>query len=407
MRIEELRCQKVVLWRVENSMQILEMAFKNALHSKIKLFFISVLICFGMTIFTFTLGASTIAINQATDNMDELKQNNEMRILPRITGSTIAQQLINKIEKIEGVSNVLPQYNIYGLLEKGVEDPIYNVAVNGFDFDKSIMVGAEDYRGQGVKGILLPNLTVDLNGKTVLSKLVGQDVYFTYEYFRDGQIYSDTIKCHVIGTYDTDGEMESNPVYMIWDMFVDILDNKGVTDNGVSYLTVYTDSSEIMNSVSEAIEEMGLIVTYERTKQDYINFLSGFRVVGVTIGIIVLFLANIIIIQAATNNVRRREKAIGVLKVYGYSNMQISKLIIYELLIYCIIGLLLTFIICSVFDSNISNIFSSIMFKTAYKFNFRDGFVNVIICLILCVLSTVKPVIRCIRLNPIEVLKGE
>ncbi len=70
-------------------MQIFDMSLKNALYSKAKLIMISLFISLGMVIFTLTIGISTVSLEQLSKNLEDLEQNNEMRITPRMSGGSI------------------------------------------------------------------------------------------------------------------------------------------------------------------------------------------------------------------------------------------------------------------------------------------------------------------------------
>lgn len=167
---------------------------------------------FGLTIFTLTLGIASIAKEAVNENVEELDKNNVLHIYPRIHGTYIPQNMIDEIKNLDNVVSVISQYNIYGLLEESKNNPIYNVTINGFDFNEGILEENIDYRGMNVSGIVLPNLTVSLNGEKVMEDYVGRTVFFTYEYREGEKILSETIECKVLGTYSAYGAMEENPL---------------------------------------------------------------------------------------------------------------------------------------------------------------------------------------------------
>lgn len=388
-------------------MELIEMATKNTLFSKIRLVIISMFVGFGLIVLELTMGISSVAKNAANDSVEELNSNNYIRIYPRISGTYIPTSKFEQIKKMDGIKSAIGQYNIFGLLEKETNNPIYSVSVTGFDFNEGVVSENCDFRGNNVSGILLPDITVELNGKKVMSDYIGSNVFFTYEYREGENIISKTVECNVLGTYKAYGSMEENPIYMSLDLFNGIVQNVCKDGNGMLSLMIYVDDIENLDVIANEINNMGFDVSYETTKEDFLNYIKGFKKIGLIVAIICLFMAGIIIIQTINNNIQRRAKAIGVLKVFGYSNRSIYKMIIIELSIYYILGMMIATVVCAMLDSKISDVLSPILMNQEYTFHFHEVLWFILFGFVLCSVITIKPLLKCKRLQPIDILKGE
>ena len=64
-------------------------------------------------------------------------------------------------------------------------------------------------------------------------------------------------------------------------------------------------------------------------------------------------------------------------------------------------------IVCITIDEKVSDIVGAIIFHTQYIFGWEDIFRFVLIGIIICIVSAIKPILKCKRLEPVEIIKGE
>lgn len=385
--------------------QIVRIVWNNILHSKLKGIMIILLISFSMftAVVSYSLNDSiTSMVKNKTEALDATAK---IKVISKNRESLIALSLIDYIEEIEGVRNVLPQYNIYGLLEKDNGIPIYNVSINGFDFENNIFIGADDFRGKNVSGILLPDITVSLQEEMVLKDLIGTDVVFIYEYISDGTILSQSITAEVIGVYEASGVFEENPIYFSIDLFAGILANNQMNISGISSADIYLNDAEHTESVAEKLEQLGLEVFYESTVEDYIESLEGFVSLSMTIVIVILIFAIIIIIQTVWANIKKRYAIIAVMKAYGYSTMSICFMVWFEIFSYCLSAIVVTIVLCIVGQSGVQDFFSSFLPGLAFVLNKETFLMLVMIGVLTSCISAIIPCKNLIKLNPVDILK--
>lgn len=386
--------------------QIIHIAVNNVVRSKLKA--VAIVMLMALSMFTATLGYSfsQSATYTVEKKADELEMLSSIKVLSYNQGDYIAMSTIELIEEMEGVSFVLPQYNIGGLLEESEGKPIYQVSVNGFDFEERQFVGAEDYRGQGVSGIILPDISYEFMDEVTLKEYVGQQIYFTYEYLKDGQYISETVTCKVIGVYKASGVFENNPVYMSMDLFGEILENVGHSISGVSRAIVYMDNVADMDRISENIGAIGLEVNYETTLDDYISSLEGFITLGVTVAVIIMVFAVIVMIQAILSNIGKRYDIIGVLKAYGYSNGKICFMVWFEVFIYSIIAVVVSLICGYAFSDGLNNFFDTFISGAEFAVGIKEILLNVLVGVVVSGVASIIPVRRLKKIDVIDVLKS-
>lgn len=386
--------------------QIVHIVLNNIAKCKMKAIMIILLISFAMFISVLSYSFKYSMEHLVDIRTEELNSTAKIKIMSKSSEGIIPLSTLNYIESVDGVKNVIPQYNIGGLLEKEAGVPIYSVSINGFDFENNRFIGADDFRNQKIRGILLPDLTVSFGDNWNLKDLVGKDVLFTYEYLLDNNIVSKTVPCKVIGVYEAYGIFEENPVYMSMDLFSEILNDYAANISGVTSSTVYLESADYTEEVAKSLNELGVEVFYESTIEEYIKSLEGFVTMSMAIVIVILFLAVIIIVQTISANIRRRYTTIGVMKAYGYSNLSIFFLVWLEIFIYSVVSVLVAVLICLLSQNQIQEIFTMLFEGIYFTLNTTSILLLVGIAGLTSVLSIILPCRLLVKVNPIEVLKG-
>ena len=192
--------------------QVMYIAFNNIVKSKAKSILIVVLIGISMMMMAISYKFAESVKYSINNTTDEVNATSKLKITSKIVGNPISFATISAIENVDGVKKVLPDYNISGLLEEEVGVPIYNVSINGFDFENDIFLGAEDYRENKQSGILLPDISYELGDRIIdLNEYVGKEIQITYFCTSNNVNTGKTLKCKVFGTYSTSGTFEENP----------------------------------------------------------------------------------------------------------------------------------------------------------------------------------------------------
>lgn len=386
--------------------QMVRIVLNNIWNNKFKACMIVIMIAFSMFTSVISVAFKDSIATLVDVKTEELNSNAKIKVMSKNTNGKIALSTLEYVEQMDGVRNVVPQYNIGGLLEKEKGIPIYGVVVNGFDFENDLFVGANDYRNQKASGILLPNIGESMMADIVLQDLVDTEVLFTYEYVQDGNVLSKTITSKVIGVYETTGSFEENPVYMSMDLFSEIQSDYGELISSVSSANVYLDDATYTEAVVQELAKLGLDVYYESTVEEYIESLEGFVTVGIAIVVVALVFAMIIIIQTVLANLRKRYTTIAVMKVYGYSTAAICFFVWLEIFIYCVLAVVVTVIGCLWLQNTIQDVFALFLPGLVFTINKSVIIISLVICAMTSCVCAISPCKDLMRLNPIEVLKS-
>lgn len=386
--------------------QIVHIVLNNIANCKFKAVMIVLLMAFSMFTSLISYSFKQSISNQVKITTEELDTNAKIKVMSKGSEGLIPLSTVDYIEKVEGVKNAVPQYNIGGLLEKEVGVPIYSITLNGFDFENNVLIGAEDYRNQNISGIVLPDLTVSMAEEIILKEFIGQEVLFTYEYASAKNILSKTITCKVVGVYEAKGAFEANPVYMSMDLFSEILNDYATNISGVSSATIYLDSADCTQKVAESLNDLGLEVFFESTVEDYIASLEGIVTLSMVIVAVVLIFAIIIIIQTLLANLKKRYGTIAVMKAYGYSTVSICFLIWLEIFIYCILSVLITLLTCFVCYNKIQEFFCIFIEGVNFTMSVNSILILLGIGVMTSCISTIIPCKDLAKLNPIDILKS-
>lgn len=386
--------------------QIIRIAVNNVLNTGIKGIVIVVLMALSMFIATISISFSNSSKELIGIKTEALESKFKVTVMPKESSKTISITTLDYLETLDGISYVLPQYNISGLMEEIPGTPIYPVTFNGYDFQNNVFMGELDFCGEDVSGIVLPDISVEHTKKLKLKEYVGNNVYITYDYIKGNEVVSKTIECKVLGVYSAKGPFEANPAYMTMDLFEEVLKNCSSQLNGVGSAEVYVESSEMIKNVGEKISDMGYEVFFESTIEDYISSLEGFISLAAAVSVIIMIMAMIIIAQAIAINIKKRSTIIGVLKAYGYSNFSICFMVCIEVFTYSILAVMISVSTCIVTQGMINEILGEFLYDVKFVVKTEAVALQIAIAGAMAVFASIIPIRKLRKINVIDVLKA-
>ncbi|MBR6697986.1 MAG: FtsX-like permease family protein [Lachnospiraceae bacterium] len=386
--------------------QIIRITINNIKKTKVKAVIIVILMSLAMFISSVAFSLYLSSLNITSEKVEELEAKVKIKIMPFEAGGKIPLSAINHIETMEGVSYVLPEYNLPCMIEDPKSDFAYSITVDTYDFKNNIFMSDIDLRNEDVSGILLPDVEFETYKVVTMKNFVDQEMDIKYSYIKNGEIVTDSIRCKVIGVYPTKESFLGSKVYMTMDIFNEIMSVMSGDVLSVYSAQIYLDDVGYMNKVAEQLEDIGYEVFYESTIEDYIKTLDGFVKLTMAIAVVIMALSMIIMIQAVLTGIQRRSITIGVLKAHGYSNSIVCFMTCLEVAIYGLSSTVISMILCFVTKSKVNEIFSYFMENARFAIDWKILLVHLIIAIGVSAISLIIPIKKMKKINVIDVLKA-
>jgi ABC-type lipoprotein release transport system permease subunit len=391
-------------------MNIIEMAMKNIRKSKFKAIIMILLLSLGMGCFLIVIDAGSAVKSSLENEILKFKNLTEIDVYSKISGNSISESQLVKLEKIDHIKMVIKQYKIHVLLTEKGDNPITDGTLYNFDYKRNILPTGEDFRSSNEDGMILPDLEVNVNESKVLSNYVGKEIYVKFDSIdKNNEIVEKTFPMKVIGVYNASQPIQANPIYISESSMLKFLKERSSSAEdilNINTLMVYVDNAENIQQVSSKIEDLGLKTKYalKDFNNAYLTFNSLLKVV-LSASMIILFLALTIMVQLLNNNIKSREREIGVLKAFGYTNVKIALILAVEALILMILPIIFSLLLYRVVGQKGAEVFSN--FGQTMVIGISQVVKVITLTIILILLALINPIRKCCLLNPIDVLKGE
>jgi ABC-type lipoprotein release transport system permease subunit len=391
-------------------MNIIEMAIKNIRKSKFKAIIMILLLSLGMGCFLIVIDAGSAVKSSLENEILKFKNLTEIDVYSKISGNSISESQLVKLEKIDHIKMVIKQYKIHVLLTEKGDNPITDGTLYNFDYKRNILPTGEDFRSSNEDGMILPDLEVNVNESKVLSNYVGKEIYVKFDSIdKNNEIVEKTFPMKVIGVYNASQPIQANPIYISESSMLKFLKERSSSAEdilNINTLMVYVDNAENIQQVSSKIEDLGLKTKYalKDFNNAYLTFNSLLKVV-LSASMIILFLALTIMVQLLNNNIKSREREIGVLKAFGYTNVKIALILAVEALILMILPIIFSLLLYRVVGQKGAEVFSN--FGQTMVIGISQVVKVITLTIILILLALINPIRKCCLLNPIDVLKGE
>ena len=229
----------------------------------------------------------------------------------------------------------------------------------------------------------------------------------SYELYLEGELKSISVTYPVLSFYeDNKSEEVSRYVYMTRDLYETTLKESGLFGESKS-LILFLSDVDAKESVLESIRNMGYhAIAEEGSAGAYLMIINVFRTVGLTIGITMVFLATLVVLQALNASIRRREKTIGVMKAFGYRDRHMFAMLFAEISVYSVLALVLSIFIRISLATIISEKMAILFMNANYAYTLKQFAIDLGILLLFVVLSMLRPLIRCRKMSPVEILKA-
>jgi len=383
----------------------LEMGLRNSVKSIVKLIFIPLLLCMGLMVIGITVQVSDQTIRSVSLIESDYLAQTRISVLYPGNAGIIKPVDIDRIKALDGVQCVCN--SSYFFIPFGDEkDPNFCVSepILGVDLENQWLNIAKDYRGQGVSGVIIPDTLRSLVVKDKHGNDTIETKYTLHQDEETPQVYSHVFPVlEIYKANKNDGNYQYT--FMTEDLYAELLKENEIIPQARS-LIIYLSKVDAQDSVLKSIQDMGYhAFLMAGGPADYLKVVDMLRSVGLSVGITMVVLALIVVLQALNASIRRREKAIGVMKAFGYRESHLVTMLLSEISVYAILGFVLS-VLARIFLAKIITEKMAILFaNTSYSYSLLQFGIDTAVVGIFILFSLLKPMIRCRRLSPIEILK--
>ena len=336
---------------------------------------------------------------------------------------------VEKIEKIEGVQAVVPSVSISGYIEVGRY--FTSLSITGIDPEKGENLGIEVEDGRFLrkndKDVMVVGFKVasvfrekktlkrieelDIQGKEAEIVITRRNL--------EGEEETRSFRARIVGTIEEQGTQSDYSIYIPIGMAVDILEWQSLQPNiikrqGYESLIVYAEDADMVNDITGKIGEMGYSAfSFKQIIESVGEVFSLLEIFLVGLGGIALMVAALGIINTMLMSILERTREIGIMKVIGASNTDVTRIFLMEALaIGClggIGGMTLGYVVAQIIDigariyiTQQGGTATSLVVMPLWLVGFAMGFA-------MCVglISGVYPARKAARLSPVEALRHE
>ena len=337
-------------------------------------------------------------------------------------------EAVEEIEALEGVDTVIPSVSVNSTIEVGRYITTSNIT--GIDPGKAETLKIEMESGRFLrkndKNVIVVGYNMDdqfLEKKTQKLvedlKILGKKAEIVVERVNEGETESKSFRVKIVGIIEEQGTEEDYEVYIPLGLAVEIeewrtQESNMVEERGYDSLIVKATDSSVVLDLTERITELGYQAFSFREMLESMNQIFVIlQVVLLGIGAIALIVAALGIVNTMLMSIMERTREIGIMKVIGASNGDVTRIFLMEALSIGFLGgiggLALGFVASKIIDafagmylSGEGAVSQSIVVMPLWLVVFAIGFAMVV-----GLVSGVYPAGKAAGLSPVEALRHQ
>ncbi len=255
---------------------------------------------------------------------------------------------VEEIEDLEGVQTVIPSISVNGTIEVGRY--IMRSTITGIDPGKAEALEIEIEDGRFLrrydKDVIVVGYSVDdefMEKKTEKLvedlKIMGKKAEIVVERTNEeGEEESKSFRVKIVGIMEEQGTEGDYQVYMPLELAVEIKEwttkeSDIVDEEGYDSLIVKATDSSVVTDLTEKITELGYQAFSFREMLESMNQIFVIlEIVLLGIGAIALIVAALGIVNTMLMSIMERTREIGIMKVIGASNADVTRIFLMEAL---------------------------------------------------------------------------
>lgn len=334
---------------------------------------------------------------------------------------------VKEIEQIEGVQAVVPSLSVSGTIEVGRY--ITQVAFTGIDPEKGENLDIQIEEGRFLRkkdrdvivvGYKVAEIFVE---KKTLKKVEELDILgkkaeiIVNRRNLEGETETKSFRAKIIGVIEEQGTQADYDVYIPLEKAVDISEWRTMQSNilkrqGYETLIVTAEDANRVNDITMEIINMGyLAFSFKQIIESLEQIFTILEIVLFGIGAISLVVAALMIVNIMLMSILERTREIGIMKVIGASNRDVTRIFLMEALTIgflggicgVLLGSLLSYgidIIARIYMSQQGGVVESIVVMPWWLIIFA-----VVFAMLIGLISGVYPARKAARLSPVDALR--
>ncbi len=376
------------------------------------------------------------SITEQFENIGDIRQITVLRPMRGFDLGGISEETeilddeaVKEIEKIEGVQAAVPSLSVSGTVEIGRY--ITLLSLTGVDPEKGEHLEIKMEEGRFLRrkdrdvmvvGYKVADVFME---KKTLKKVEELDILgkkgeiIVTRRNLEGEEETKSFRVRIIGIIEEQGTQADYDVYIPLEMAVDITEWQTMQSNllkwqGYGTLIVLVADADAVNDITMQITDMGyLAFSFKQIIEGINQVFIILEIVLLAIGAVALIVAALGIINTMLMSILERTREIGIMKVVGASNRDVTRIFLMEALaigfIGGIMGIILAFLVANGIDIVVGLYISqqggtaeSIVVMPVWLVIFALGF-----AMFVGLVSGVFPARKAALLSPVEALRHE
>ncbi|MGC1122459.1 MAG: ABC transporter permease [Candidatus Methanofastidiosia archaeon] len=373
------------------------------------------------------------SVTEQLEGIGDIRQITVLRPMQGFGGmqetKILDDEAVEDIEAIPGVEAVVPSLSVSGTIE--VSRYTTRLDITGIDPEKSEALDLQVVEGRSLRRKDIDVIMVGYKvseafiEKKTLKKVEDLDIegkraeIIVKRLNLEGEEEEKSFRVRIVGIIEEKGTQSDYSVYIPMETAVNILEWQTLQTNilkrqGYGGLTVTAEDASMVTEITQKIVDMGyLAFSFKQIIEGLNQVFTLVQILLLGIGAIALIVAALGIINTMLMSILERTREIGIMKVIGASNTDVTRIFLMEALAIGAIGgiggVILGYIVAyainvlsQVYIAQQGGTMQSIVSTPLWLVGFAIGFAMTV-----GLISGVYPARKAARLSPVEALRHE
>lgn len=395
--------------------EMLTLTLKSASFLKIRNVFTIFFIAFGICSFAVVNDLSNKFLELSEESILDNPNLSKIKVISA-PEEDISHSDLEKVQSIKGVDEAYPVLSTGAFLKyKGTV--IRDVTIENYPEKAEFLPNGQSFASGSSKGLIIPDISIEVRGETVdLGSLADNQVTITQLKADDNGVNSIEVDYHfqVRDFYNTKEKLH-HVFYASTEQVIKLMASKrgvpeGIVRDTLRYNEVvsYVKDPETIDQVAGEINQLGFETSYVQKEID--NLAPGLKLltnIVKVISVILLLLGVLGISNTVALSVHNRTKEFGIMKAIGLSNRLIMGMVVVETAVMIVVGGLISLILVRPISSFLEYYLGKVNLIENYSPSPLVFVYSAFLIMVITVLSSIIPIYRAVKINPIDALRHD